>query len=164
MASDPTTEISQTPAGESFRFLDPGPLCDRELSLLCVKHVPADLEKGFVPYYNFAMRVKFQTIGHLNLRIGNKDHILMQAGHIGYGVDPAHRGHHYAERAARLVLPLALRHGINPVWITCNPDNFPSRRTCERLGGQMIDIVAIPPDTDMYKRGDHFKCRYRIDL
>src|SRR5689334_19119641 len=113
----------QTPLSpDTFQFLDPGPLIDRELSLSLIKLVPAVPDKGFVPYYNFAMRVKHQTVGHINLRIGDNDHILLYAGHIGYGVDPAHRGHHYAERAARLLFPLAKRHNIQPLWITCNPD------------------------------------------
>lgn len=147
-----------------FQFLDPGPLRDRELVLMCVKHVPADPERGLVPYYMFDMRVRYQTVGHINLRIGNTDHIVLHAGHIGYGVDPAHRGHHYAERAARLLFPLARQHGINPLWITCNPENIPSRRTCQRLGGEMVGIIDLPPDTEMYKRGERQKCRYRFDL
>jgi predicted acetyltransferase len=79
-------------------------------------------------------------------------------------VYPFARGHHYAERACRLLLPLARRHGIQPLWITCNPDNFPSRRTCERLGAKLVEIVAVPPRDPLYLRGDHEKCRYRLDL
>ncbi len=147
-----------------FLFFDPGILVDRELSLIGTKTTPADAARNLVPCYFFAMRVRYQDVGAINLRIGHTPHIQQYAGHIGYGVDAAHRGHHYAERACRLLLPLAIRHGINPLWITCNPDNTPSKRTCERLGAHMVEIVSLPQETDMYNRGERMKCRYRIDL
>ena len=37
----------------------------------------------------------------------------------------------------RLLLPLARRHGLQTVWITCNPDNWASRRTCELAGAEL---------------------------
>jgi tagatose 1,6-diphosphate aldolase len=98
------------------------------------------------------------------LRIGDTVHIKMYAGHIGYRVHPAYRGHHYAAKACRLLLPLARLHGMKTLWITCNPDNFASRRTCEILGASLIEIVDIPHDHEMYLSGERQKCRYRIDL
>ena len=62
------------------------------------------------------------------------------------------------------VANLAKKHGINPVWITCNPDNWASRRTCEIAGGKLIEIVDIPKHNDQYKIGERQKCRYRFDL
>jgi tagatose 1,6-diphosphate aldolase len=61
-------------------------------------------------------------------------------------------------------LPLLKTHGINPLWITCNPDNMPSRRTCEILGAELIEIVDLPTDTEMYRYGERRKCRYRLEL
>ncbi len=148
----------------TFTFLDPGILRDGELSLVCTRHIAADPARNLVPAYVFDMRLKRAVVGGINLRIGSTRHIEMYAGHIGYSVEPPHRGHHYAERACRLLLPLARRHGINPLWITCNPDNIPSRRTCERLGATLIEIVPLPEDTEMYQRGERCKCRYRLDL
>ena len=55
-------------------------------------------------------------------------------GHIGYHVDPPWRGHHYAARACALLAPLIAVAGKSSVVITADPDNFASRRTCERLG------------------------------
>jgi tagatose 1,6-diphosphate aldolase len=62
------------------------------------------------------------------------------------------------------VFPVAASHGFGVVWITCNPENVPSRRTCELAGGQLIDIVDLPPETDMFKEGERQKCRYRFVL
>jgi tagatose 1,6-diphosphate aldolase len=50
------------------------------------------------------------------------------------------------------------------IWVTCNPDNAASRRTCERLGAQLVDIVAIPKTHPFRSRGETAKCRYLIDL
>ena len=74
------------------------------------------------------------------------------------------RGRHYAERACRLLLPLARAHGMQTLWITCNPENVASRRTCERLGASFIDVVALPANHMLYQRGERVKCRYRLDL
>lgn len=88
----------------------------------------------------------------------------MYGGHIAYCVAPEYCGHHYASRACRLLLPLAHLHGLDPLWITCNPDNFASRRTCELAGAQLVEIVDLPEDTDMYQEGERQKCRHRLDV
>jgi GNAT superfamily N-acetyltransferase len=146
-----------------FRFLDPGVLRDSELDLVLVETKPGDPSREWLPGYLFEMRVGGRRAGGLNLRVGNTRKIVMYAGHIGYAVEPEHRGHHYAERACRLILPLAKAHGLDTIWITCNPDNMPSRRTCERLGAEMVEIVPLPEGDDQYQAGDREKC-YRLDL
>lgn len=150
--------------GDEFRFIEPGRLVDGELELVVAQTTPGDPPRGWVPAYVFEMRVGGHKAGGLNLRVGNTRDLIMYGGHIGYGVDPDYRGHHYAERACRLLLPLAKAHGLNPLWITCSPDNAASRRTCERLGAELVEIVKLPKDCDMYKRGEREKCRYKIDL
>ena len=151
---------------ETFQFYDPGRLVDGDLELVLAEKYAGDAAKGYVPAYKFQMRLVGQgeTVGSIELRVGNTNHILMYAGHIGYGVVPEHRGQHYAARACRLLLPLARRHGLQTVWITCNPDNLASRRTCELAGGKLVEIVDLPVDTDMYREGERQKCRYRLDL
>ncbi len=151
---------------QDFTFLDPGELIDGDLQLVLRQKLPALPDKGFVPAYSFAMVLTgtATTMGQISLRIGETDHIVLYAGHIGYGVDEKYRGRRYAARACRLILPLAARHGLKAVWITVNPDNAASRRTCEILGAQLVNTVDVPPETEMYARGDRQKCRYRIDL
>jgi tagatose 1,6-diphosphate aldolase len=61
-------------------------------------------------------------------------------------------------------MPLARRHGLYALWITCNPENVASRRTCELTGAEFVEIVDLPPESDMYERGERRKCRYRLDL
>lgn len=141
-------------------------------------HQPPEPDRGIVPAYHFWMKViqsnqqrflfghsdRIVIAGGIGLRIGHSEELERHYGHIGYHVYPPSRGHHYAERACRLLLPLARHHGVNPLWITTNPDNLPSRRTCESLGAELVDIVDVPPGHPLYLRGERQKCRYRIVL
>jgi predicted acetyltransferase len=155
----------------SFEFYDPGRLVDGDLMLVLYEAYPGDKRRGYVPAYRFRMmREDSRVVGHkheigrIELRVSNMDHIVMYAGHIGYRVLPMYRGHHYAARSCTLLLPLARRHDLNPLWITCNPDNYASRRTCELAGATFVEIVDLPEDIDMYQMGERQKCRYRLDL
>lgn len=147
-------------------FEDVGALRDRDLWLELRAREPANAARGWVPAYRFAMRLDGvdQPAGRLSLRIGSTHSIESYAGHIGYEVTPAFRGHRLAERSVRLVLPLARRHEFTELWITCNPDNWPSRRTCERLGAQLVEIVDVPKDSHVFAPGAERKCRYRLAL
>ena len=146
-----------------FEFLDPGPLIDGDLELVLAEQTPADPSRNWAPAYAFRMRLPdVEEAGRINLRIGDREALVRYAGHIGYGVNPEYRGHHYAARAVRLLLPFARRHGLQTVWITCNPDNWASRRTCELAGAALVEIVDLPADNDMYQRGERRKCRYRL--
>ena len=133
---------------------------------------PAEPARGWVPQYNFWMRLHdlpgrpapVRIAGGVGLRVGTTDSIALYYGHLGYHVYPPARGRHYAERACRLLLPLCRRHGLRTLWITCNPDNRASRRTCERLGMELVGIVPVPEGDHLYARGDREKCRYRLVL
>jgi predicted acetyltransferase len=128
-----------------------------------------DPGRGLVPAYHFWMRLEegvgdppISIAGGMGLRIGNTREIELYSGNVGYHVYPPARGRHYAERAVRLVLPLARRHGMEHLWITCNPDNTASRRTCERLGARLVDVVQLPKDHPFRARGETAKCRYLL--
>lgn len=150
----------------AFEFFDPGRLVDEELELRLVEKRPGMALLGRAPAYRFKMTLVGSEVevGSIDLRIGNTHNLLMYGGHIGYGVEPAYRGRRYAARACRLLFPLARRHGLHTLWITCNPDNIASRRTCEILGATLVEIVDLPPTTDMYWLGERQKCRYRLDI
>ena len=55
-------------------------------------------------------------------------------------------------------------HNMNYLYITCNPDNYASRRTCEYAGGKFEAIVNLPTDTDMYIEGERQKCIYLFNI
>jgi predicted acetyltransferase len=146
--------------------MDAGTLVDGDLILTVSRHIPEDPSKDWVAAYEFEMREGSSTdvVGTVNFRA--QVHPLLESyrGQIGYNVESSHRGRHYAERAVRLLLPFIRRHGFSSIWITCNPENWASRRTCERLGATLVEIVALPETEEMFAAGDRQKCRYRLDF
>jgi tagatose 1,6-diphosphate aldolase len=102
--------------------------------------------------------------GTISLRVGQTDEVEWYYGHIGYGVYPPARGQRYAERSCRLLLDLARRHDLNPLWITTDPANGASRRTCERLGALLVEIVDVPWGHPLHSLGQKRKCRFRLEL
>lgn len=147
-----------------YEFLQPGRLADDQLQLhLLLTESPED-SIWHAPTYRFEIQRVGSTerVGRINLRIGDSKLLTHYTGHIGYTIDEPHRGHHYAEHACRVLLTFAKRHGLQTVWITCAPDNLASRRTLERLGAELIEIVDVPADYPMAEGVVRKKCRYRI--
>ncbi|HTW95473.1 MAG TPA: GNAT family N-acetyltransferase [Tepidisphaeraceae bacterium] len=138
---------------------------DGDLNLVCVEFQAPESNPWRVPAYLFHMQNPGgQYMGRLRLRVGWNDDIIQYAGQIGYAVEPQFRGHHYAERACRLVLPLASRLGMEDVWITCQPDNIASRRTLERLGAEFVAILDVPPDYPMDGGAERRKMCFRVRI
>lgn len=149
---------------EAHRLARPS---DGQVRLRLEQLSPADPGRGWVPCYHFAIDevASGAPAGVLRFRVGDvrTTPSLLTSGHIGYGIEPAFRGHHYAERACRLVGPLAIAHGVRPVIIGCDPSNGASRRTCERLGARLVGVFDIPPDHSMYADGRRQSCRFEWD-
>jgi len=147
-------------------FVQPGLLRDHELQLVVTALVPAKSDEDLVPAYEFAMTVHGVegSVGRIGLRLGATEFLVKYAGQIGYDVDVPHRGHRYAARSCKLLLPLARAHRFAELWITCNPENVASRRTCELLGAELVETVDLPVDCSMYAEGERRKCRYRRAL
>jgi len=149
----------------TFTFKKPGKLIDGDLELVLVRTIPENPEKGYSPAYVFEMRHPGKTfpIGSIRLRIGPAAR-LRYPGHIGYEVRKSSRGHRYAARSSRLLLPLAHAHGLKAVWLTVDPKNISSRKICEIIGANHIATMRIPKDHEMYHHGARYRCRYRLDV
>lgn len=143
-------------------FVEPGELRDRELRLALEWFGMHPYHR--VPTYAFRMlhAETGEELGGIRLRTGSTPHVERYAGHIGYDVHPRHRGHHYAARSVRLLVPLARRLGIDPLWITCDPENIASRRTLELAGAEFLEIVDVPADCAIRQSGHPLKCRFRL--
>jgi predicted acetyltransferase len=137
-------------------------LCDGDLHLELVDYAVHPYHRLPTYYFRMVNAGSGAAMGRINLRCGSTPHIERYGGHLGYDVDPEHRGHRYAARSVRLLVPLARRLGLDPLWITCDPENAPSRRTLEIVGAEMIEIVDVPADCAIHKSGHPRKCRYRL--
>ena len=148
-----------------MEFLNTDFLESDEIKLTVDRLTEAIPERNFVPAYHFFICDKEgNRMGYCDLRIGYNDN-LYYGGHIGYGIDEKYRGHHYAAKACRLLFSLARKHGMEYLYITCDPDNLPFRRTLEYLNGTLVEIAELPEDNEMrVKEGDTEKCIFRFDL
>lgn len=149
-------------------FSDISLLSSDELMLVLTRFTDAVTdappERQKVPSYHFDICTRAgERVGECCLRVGYIRRVYY-GGHIGYGIDEPHRGHHYAEQACRILFRLARAHGMEYVYITCDPDNAPSRRTCERLGGELLEIAVLPENNDMREHGLERVCIFRFDL
>ena len=146
------------------KFLSTEHLKNGEIQLVLEKTAPGDAEKGWVPAYHFAIcDPEGNKMGVCDLRLGHNE-LLYFGGNIGYRVEEPYRGHHYAAKACRLLFGLAKQHEMEYVVITCNPDNIASRKTCEYLGGTLLEICEVPEGNDMRERGETHKCIFRFEV
>ena len=147
-----------------MEFFDTSDLKTDEIFLLLTKTCEAQPEKKWLPVYYFDICLPDgEKIGHCDLRIGHNEKTYI-GGNIGYGIDEARRGHHYAAKACRLLFRLAVKHGLDHLFITCVPENTASARTCENAGGRFVEETDIPPDNEMYGEGKRRVRIYRFDL
>jgi tagatose 1,6-diphosphate aldolase len=113
--------------------------------------------------YRFAIRRRADglRVGRIHLRITDDPLILRALGHAGYAVDEAHRRNGYAAHAVTLITGLARVCGVAPLWVLIEPDNVASRKTVERAGFDLVDIVDTLPEGMALGLGPRV-CRYAI--
>ncbi|MBQ4167831.1 MAG: GNAT family N-acetyltransferase [Clostridia bacterium] len=149
---------------ENEFFLDTDDLFTDEIALRLRKTAPAKPEKRWVPAYYFDICLRDGTkIGSCDLRVGHNEKSYI-GGNIGYGIDEAHRGHRYAAKACGLLFKLAEKHGMDHLYITCDPENIASARTCEAAGGRLVEVADIPEDNEMYAEGKRRAAIYLFEL
>lgn len=134
---------------------------DGIIDLIPVWSYPPDEEMGFGECWDYIIAPcgSRREAGKISLRLGESP-CVYYFGHIGYHVDPSFRGNHFARRACELLRPLIEAAGKSSVVITCDPDNIPSRRTCEGLDCQLERIVDVPRSISSRWEISDVKCRY----
>jgi len=150
-----------------FEFKDIDPLTDGVIDLVVEKREAADPINHVPCYHYLIVRHGSRTeVGRIRLRVGSADRTpsLLTSGHMGCDIEEPHRGHGYAARASLLLKPVALAHGMPNLILTCDPENLPSRRTCERIGARLLGAFDIPMDQPLYQEGKRKILRFEWDL
>lgn len=138
---------------------------DEEIALALSPEDVRDPELGIEDGYTFDiwLRRPRRRVGYVSLRLGESP-ALYYLGHIGYRIEEPFRGHGYAARACRLILPLMRDLQLRSVCITANPENTPSRKTCEKIGCELESITAVPAAYRALCAGAEYKCRYILTV
>ncbi|CAN2924373.1 GNAT family N-acetyltransferase [Streptococcus dysgalactiae] len=85
-------------------------------------------------------------------------------GHIGYVTRPDYRGQGIMTELLLFALECYRERGILRVLITANRYNIASRRTIEKVGGILEDIVQVPMDYNVSLMAGQELARYWINL
>lgn len=133
-----------------------------EIDLKLLKENASDPSKGWSAEYKFQIQLHGvdKGIGYINLRFEDTDEVINYIGHIGYGINQNYRGNKYSVKACNLLKKVMKDHSMKKVIITCNPDNYPSKNTCELLGAKFIEIIDVPEHLDCYSIEEAKKSRY----
>lgn len=135
-----------------------------DVSLLLERKAKKDTKSDWLPaHYFFILDKNKKKVGVCDLRLGHNDNSYY-GGNIGYRVFEEDRGNRYAAKACLLLFSYARSLGMEYVIITCDPDNLASKRTCEILGGELLEITELPEDHVMREGGSTHKCIFRYDL
>lgn len=134
---------------------------DGVIDLVPIHFTPPDPSMGFgrEQIWRITLHNRRGEIGQISYRNG-ESRCIYYFGHIGYHIDPPYRGHHYARRACQLLEKEIRLGGKNSVVITCDPDNIPSRKTCEKLRCLWEGITEVPEDIREKYDISAVKCRY----
>ena len=95
-------------------------------------------------------------------------YLITYGGHIGYSIRPERRGRGYGKHILRLALERSRRLGLDKALVTCDADNFASKRIIECNGGQFESAMRMDAHTLRVEgregAGELDKLRYWIDL
>ena len=147
------SDSSELEQYKNYQFIKPGEMRDADLELILRETSPYIPEKGFVPAYKFSMVniTSKEIMGNVDLRVGLTEKMKVFGGHIGYEVYEPYRGHRYAGRSCRLLFPFLRELQINPVVITCDPGNLPSKKTIESLGAVLIATNQVEVEPKVFR-------------
>ena len=95
---------------------------------------------GYVPSTRFwLVAPRHGYVGELDLRHELNASLRRFGGHIGYDIRPSLRRRGYGKLICRLGIVEARARGIGDILITCDDDNWASRKIIEANGGVLRD-------------------------
>lgn len=104
----------------------------------------------------FTIEVDGVEVGRCSVR-----HLDAQVGALEWELDPDHRGHGYATRAARVLVDFALTAegqgglGLGRVELRIDPADTVSTHIAIRAGLHREGVVRLPPDADHTRVGEY---------
>jgi len=97
----------------------------------------AEIPETFVPHStHWLINSNNKVLGVVSIRHRLTDNLLIEGGHIGYGIRPSERRKGHATKILELALNEAKKLGIKRALVTCDKDNIGSRKTILTNGGE----------------------------
>ena len=128
------------------------------LQRCCDQTDDSKLEPGLVPQTIFwLLNSEESVVGMVKLRHRLAESTRINGGHIGFYVNPSHRGKGFGKRALALALAELRKIGELKALVTVHPENAASIRIVEANGGKREDTIFDP-------RTNHDINRYWIEL
>ena len=93
-----------------------------------------------------------------------KGELARAGGHIGYVTSPAFRRQGIMTDLLQFALDRYRERGILSVLITANVNNLPSRKTIEKAGGRLENIIRLEDDFPAAHMAGQDLARYWLDL
>ena len=148
-----------------FRLLDRPYYTDKEITIVLKGVYAREDDVGIKRTYRYDIKLYGEdvTVGYVDLRVGDSEY-LFYMGHIGYRIEEEYRGHHYAEKAVRLVLNQARKEKMETVIITCSPENIASYKTITNLKAKLLGTYNVPEWHELYKYGELSKCVFELKI
>lgn len=126
--------------GFDFALRDAGESFDGWLAAMDRQARGVDLPEGRVAATFLLAEHDGQVVGRVSIRHALTPFLLLEGGHIGYGVRPAWRRRGFATSILRQSLLLTDELGIDRVLVTCDDDNVASAAVIEAAGGALEDV------------------------
>ncbi len=114
--------------------------------------IGVNMADGIVASTSLIADVDGELVGRTSIRHELNEFLLNYGGHIGYAVVPEQRRKGYATEILRQSLKFVHAMGINRVLVTCNDNNIGSIKTIEACGGQLENVVSLPPRNTARRR------------
>lgn len=114
-------------------------------------------------YYDIYLNSISCPVGKISIRIGYNEHSYFN-GNIGYEIDEPFRGNGYAKIAVMMTYSVAKFHGMTQLIVTCDENNYSSKRVISKLGGTHIETITPPKNYVFYYDGIPKQSIYRIDI
>lgn len=142
------SQAHQELAAEGFEFgihYQPGMPWYDYLRAVSDQALGLNMSPGLVPATFLIADVDGTFVGRTSIRHELNEFLMNYGGHIGYVVVPDQRRRGYATEILRQSIDIAHSLGIDRVLVTCDDSNIGSIKTIEACGGQLENVVALPP-------------------
>ena len=84
----------------------------------------------------FLVDDKQKIYGAVNIRHRLTDNLMIEGGHVGYGIRPSVRNHGYGTKILELALDKIREMNIKEVLVTCDKENTNSAKVIQKNGGE----------------------------